>query len=481
VVPGSTNMDTQAQRLAPAPLMDRLVANRHVGVQENHNHPDQQNASAHQFNSRQSTLTLQESPELKVLEGLSGPRTMGATRSQAMPLRMDPIRRTERLPPQSENRSNAPVFVSGPKEKPQNNAAPVGRRPGTVGSPLVRPGSNTQEAVVPSIENHWPPEPRRADPAHPLVHMANRMSLRSVTPGRPQAEMMHPEVIELDGDSDQPSKRRRMVREGSRIDSRSDPRIARPMGFPVSEGFGPRDIYRRVEPAPEHRSRDQLQFRRDFVPVEAPPAVGHLRPISYVGQHGPDTRSVLDRQHMSGPHEPHPLGVIGSSIVIPEDRALRAAPAIPQNGHVHPGHWHPYQGHNIRTDRPKDPWAMRRGMGGRVAPEITQDRNLYADGFVRAVGHREPPSLGYASRRLNPEVPKPVGDPSQPRTRERDLKYLAAMNMSQAQVPDQRTLPGRVARPEHHRTFSDSTLKTQTHASPPQVPHERPLSGGFMR
>ena len=502
VIPGTANIDNQAQRMPAIPLMDRQVAKRHVGVQDNYIHLDaQQSSSAYKY-SNKSGLTTQDSPELQVLEELSGPwetyrradvapghrpqdqlqfrrdfmpveqppavgqprpvsyvngqhgldtrsvldrqhmsgpqesrslngvsgssvivsegertfraapavsgsRNMNVAHSQDVPpLRMDPILRTERLPPQSENKSNAPVFVSGPKEKPQNNVAPPGRRPG-VNSPLVRPGSNTQESVVPSIENFWPPESWRADAAHPLVHMANRMSLRSVTPGRPQAELMHhPDVIEQDSNGDQPSKRRRLACQGSRIDPRPDPRIARPMGFPVSEGFGPRETYRRAEIAPEH--------------------------------------------------------------------------------------WHPYHtDRNLRSDRiPNEQWGMRRNpMDGRIVPENPQDRNLYADGFVRPVDHREPPSFEYTSRRLAPEAkpkpkPLPIGDLSQPtRTRQRDIEYLGSKHTSQSQVSSHQrgALPigTRVARPDHLRTFSDSTTaKIQPHVSPLQVPRERPLSGG---
>jgi hypothetical protein len=474
------------------PLMDRQMAMRHVGVKDIHAPLDtQQSTSAYNFN-KNAGLTTQESPELQVLEDFSGPRepyrraelaqghrpqdqfqyrrdfmpvehtpsvghprpvsyfngqhgldtrsvldrqhmsgphelrslsgisgpnvivsegdrtfraapvasgprNVNMAHSQDVPpLRMDSILRTERLPPQSENRPNARVFVSGPNEKPQNNVAPPGRRPG-VNSPNSRPASNIQESVVPSIENFWQQESWRADASYPLVHMANRMSLRSVTPGRPQ-----PDTMEKDGNGDQPSKRRRLASQGPRIDSRPDPRIARPMGFPVSEGFGPRELHRRVE-------------------------------------FGPDQ-------------------------------------------------WHPYHSdRNLRSDRAlNEQWGMRRNpMDGRIVPENPQDRNLYADGFVRPVDHREPPSFEYASRRLAPEVkPKPLGDLSQPsRTRQRDLDYLGVNHTSQFQaLSDQRgPLPKgvRVARPDHLRNYSDSTTaKLQPHASPSQIPRDRPLSGG---
>ncbi|KAK9854068.1 protein of unknown function DUF2293 [Penicillium brevicompactum] len=468
VIPGSASMDNQAQRMSAIPLMDRSVAQRHVGVQDTHS--DIQKTSSHNFSSRKPGLTRQESPELQILEELSGPRNMNMPYSNLPPMGMD--LRPERLPPQSENRSNAPVFVSGPTEKIQNNVVPLGRRPGAVNSPLVRPGSNTQESVVPSIEASWPQETRRTDPAYPLVHMANQMSLRSVTPGRPQGELKHhSDVIEIDGNGDPPSKKRRMGREGSRVDPRPDPRMARPIGFPVSEGYVPRDAYRRAENAPEHRPQDQLQFRRDIVPVEPPPSVGYPR-FSFAK--GPDPRTCWPQE--SRP----PNGVSSSSIIFPEERASTVH--FPRPGYSTSNHWHPYYDRNPRVDRPNEQRGIRRPrMDARPVPENTQERSLYADGFIRPVDHREPPSFEFSFRRLAPETKlKPIGDASQSRNRERDSKYLATKNMSQVQVDPRGQLPARSVHPEHHRTFSDSVPKSQPHASPPQVPRERPSSGGFI-
>ncbi|CAI7582699.1 unnamed protein product [Penicillium glandicola] len=494
VLPGSASNDNQAHRVLAIPLMDRQVAKRHIGVQENYLNSDtQQKYSTRELNARPSGLTNQESPELQILEELSGPRNVNMTHSQDVtPSRMEPRFRQERLPPQSD-RTNAPVFVSGPKENRQK-LTPVGRRPDYVTSPLLRPGSNTQDSILPSIENPRPSESRRADGTHPLVHMTNKMSLRSVTPGHPQGEMVHhPDAIEKEGDSEQASKRRRLAyREGSRPESRPDPWSARPMGLPVSEAFGPLS-YRRVELVPDHRPQDQPHFRRDYLPVEQPPVVGHQRErnpnlLSYSNaQHGLETRSVLGRQHTSGPHEPQSqAGLSGTSIVSEGDRTFRTAPAV-----SNPGPWHSYHGdRSLRSDRvPKEPWTMRRTRidSGRSLPEnVHPDRNLYAEDFVRHVDHREPPPFEYVARRAEPEA-KAIGDPS-PSTRSRDLNYLGTKNQSQSQVSsDQRgpfTKGPRVAPSHDHlRTFSDSVIgKIQPHVSPPQVPQvprERPASGGF--
>ncbi|KAJ5359894.1 hypothetical protein N7517_009085 [Penicillium concentricum] len=488
VAPGSASNDNQAHRVLAVPLMDRQVAKRHVGVQENYLHSDaQQKYSTHELNVRPAGLTNQESPELQILEEPSGPRNANMTNSQDVaPSRMEPRFRQERLPPQSD-RTNAPVFVSGPKENRQK-LTPVGRRPDSVSSPLLRPGSNTQDSILPSIENSRPSESRRTDGAHPLVHMTNNMSLRSVTPGRPQGEMMHhPDVIDKEGDSEQASKRRRLAcREGSRTESRPDPWSTRPMGLPVSEGYGQPHSYRRVELVPDPRPQDQPHFRRDYLPVEPPHVVGHQRErnpnsLSYPNaQHGLETRSVLGRQHISGPHEPQSqAGLFSTSIIVSEgDRTFRAAPAVSNSGP-----WHPYHGdRSLRSDRVlKEPRAIRRRIDSRPLPEnLHPDRNLYAEDFVRHVDHREPLPFEYVARRTEPEV-KPIGDPS-PSTRTRNLDYLGTKNLSQTQVSsDQRPLPiGRVAPSHDHlRTFSDSVIGKLPHVSLPQVPRESPASGGF--
>ncbi|CDM30040.1 hypothetical protein DTO006G1_6254 [Penicillium roqueforti] len=483
VAPGSASNDNQAHPVLAIPLMDRQ---RHVGIQENYLHSDvQQNYSTYDMNARPTGLTNKESPELQILEELSGPRNVIMSHSQDVPpSRMEPIFRQERLPPQSD-RTNAPVFVSGPKENRQK-LTPVGRYPDSVNTPLLRPGSNTQDSILPSIENPRPIESRWTDASHPLVHMTNKMSLRSVTPGYSQGEMgHHPDAIEKEGDSEHASKRRRLTcRERSRTESRPDPWSARPMGLPVSEGFAPHP-YRRLELVQDHRPKELPHFRRDYLPVEQPPVVGYQRErnqnsLSYSNaQYGLETRSVLGRQHISGPYEPKAqAGLSSTSIVVSEgDRTFRAAPAVSNSGP-----WHPYHGdRSFRSDRaPKEPRAMRHtriDSGRPLSENVHTDRNLYAEDFVRHVDHREPPPLEYVSRRAGPEA-TPIGEPSQS-TRIRDFDYLGTKNLSQVSSDQRGSLPkGPRVTPSHDhlRTFSDSIIgKLQPHVSP----HERPASGGF--
>lgn len=483
---GSASIDSQAHRALPIPLMDRQVAKGYLGVQDSYIPSEfQQKYSMHELNARPTKLTNQDSPELQILEEFSGPRNINIPPSQDAPQsRVDARLRRERLPPQSD-RINAPVFVSGPKEN-RPKMAPLGRPLDSIGSPLPRPDSNTQDSILPSIET-WPSESRRAEGAHPLVHMTNRMSLRSVTPGRLHGEPMHhPDAIDREGDSEHASKRRRLAYpEGSRAESRPGSRSARPVGLPVSDAFG-QNSYRRVDSIPDHRPQDQPKFRRDYPPVEQIPLVGHQRerkPMPYPdGQHTLETRSVPGRQYIYGPREfPNQAGLSSASIIVSEgDRTFRAAPAV-----FHPGSWHPYHGdRSLRSDRvPKDLRSNHRTRidGGHPLPENPQpDRKIYADGFVRHVDHREPLPFEYAGKRLELGA-NPNGDLSHP-TRAKEFEYLGTKHLSQTpgSSDQRRQLPiGTKLAPihEHVRTVSESG-KVQPRVSP-HLPHERPVSGGF--
>ncbi|KAJ5129223.1 uncharacterized protein N7515_005262 [Penicillium bovifimosum] len=489
-IPGSASIDSQTQRVPATPLMDR---HRYAGVQESYIHSDfQQKTSGHELKARPTKPSNQESPELQVLEELSGPRSTNLIHLQDVPLsRMEPRSRRERPSPQPD-RTNAPVFVSGPQEKRQWN--PIGRYTDSARSTHPRPGSNAQDVILPSIENPWPSEHRRTEVAHPLVHMTNKMSLRSVTPGYPQGETMHhPDVVEKGRDSEQASKRRRLASEDSRDEARPDLRTTRPIGLPISEGFAPRP-HRHVELIPDYRP-DQPHSRRDYLPVEQAPLIGrHQRernPALYSnGQLGHDARSVLGRQPINGPREPQNRpGLSSASILVSEgEHAFGAAPAV-----SNPGHWHPYPGdRSIRLDRaPVEPRVMRRSRvdHGRPLPEDVQpDRNLYADGFVQHVDHYEPPPYEFVARRPEPET-QPTGDLCQ-KPRARDLEYSRTKQLYRTQALSDRHSPlfigSRVA-PSHEypRTFSDSatTGTIQPRGSTPQVPLERPVSGGlaFLR
>ncbi|KAJ5761897.1 uncharacterized protein N7511_005279 [Penicillium nucicola] len=453
------------------------VAMGNVGVQGNYIPSDlQQKASNFEPNTRPIGLTNQESPKLQVLDKLPGPR--GAQMAPDIPTtRMDSRFRYKRLPPQSEDRANAPVFVSGPNDTAQSSEALFGRRPDTTSTLYPLPGSKQPERILPSIETPWSLESRRVDNSAPLVNMAKRMTLRSVTPGRPQGDMMHHnQETEQDGNNDKSSKRRRLYHEGSRPEPLSGPR---PIGIPVSEELGPRESYRRIDLAPEYRPQDQVHLRRNYLPMEQP-VVGRQRsPVSYVyPQHGSHDTRPLDRQHIEGPrHHRSPPEHFSSVLVSEGDRAFRAAPAI-----SNPGAWHSHGDRSIRM--PNEPRARTRIDGGRLLPEeLHQDRTLYADGFVRHVDIREPPPLEYVARHSGPEA-KPIGDFSLP-ARKRATDYPGSNPFSFAQIsPDQRgPLPMRPRMTpvsnNHVRTLSESSPgKTKPHVSPSQI--HRPLSGGFI-
>lgn len=479
IIPASASVDNQAQRVTTIPLMDRQVAKGRLGVHDSYTHSDlREKHSIHELNAAPFKLTTQELTELQTVEEHSA-RNMNMAHSRNIPHPIMETRfRRERLPPQSD-RTNLPIFVSGPKENCQQ-VTPLARHPAAVNPSVPRPGSNTQDSILPSIENNWPSETRRADGAHPLVHMTNRMSIRSVTPGRLHGEMMHhPDVIEKDGNSEQASKRRRLTcREGSRPESRPDSWSARPMGLPISDGFRP-NSYQRVELLSGHRPQDQPHSRRDYPPVDQSSLVGHQRERNLIPHPG--------GHHINGPRESHNqagLSSVNASILVSEgDPTFRAAPAV-----SNPGPWHPYHGdRSLRLNRfPKEPWTMRRTRidGGRPLPENVQpDRNMYADGFIRHVDHRDPPPIEYVARRLESEV-KPNGEMSQP-TRTRNLEYLGPKHLSQTQVSSDQyaSLPmnsGTAPSREHARAFSDSVAgKIQPRVRPSQFPRERSVSGEF--
>ncbi|KAJ5549761.1 hypothetical protein N7535_002297 [Penicillium sp. DV-2018c] len=490
---GSVSIDSQLPRVPATPLMDRQ---RHVGVRESHIHSGlQPKMSAHELKARPTELTNQESPELQVLEELSGPRNTNLIHLQDVPpSRMEPRSRRERPSPQPD-RTNAPVFVAGPQEK-RHKWNPIGRyTDSSVRSTHPRPGSNAQDVILPSIENPWPSEHQRTEAAHPLVHMTNQMSLRSVTPGYPQGGTMHnPDVVERGRDSEPASKRRRLASEDPRDEPRPDLRTTRPMGIPISAGLA-YNPHRYVELIPDYRPPDQPHLRRDYLPVEQGPLVGqHQRERNIAlysnGQHGHDTRAVLGRPPISGPRElQNRPGFSSTSIIVSEgEHAFRTVPAVSD-----PEHWHPYPGdRSLRPDRaPVEPSIRRRSRvdRGRPLPEdIQTDRDLYADGFVQHVDYHEPPPYGFVSRRPEPET-QPTGDVLQ-KSRPRAFENLRTKQLYRTQALSDQHGPvfiGSCVAPSHEyvRTFSDSapTGKAQPRGSTPQLPLERPIGGGlaFLR
>jgi hypothetical protein len=185
----------------------------------------------------------------------------------------------------------------------------------------------------------------------------------------------------------------------------------------------------------------------------------------------------LDRHHIDGPHYHRPQHEPFSSILVSEsDRTFRAAPAISNLGP-----WYPYSDRSLRV--PKEPRVRGRIDGGHCMPEEPhQDRNLYADGFVRHVDIREPPPLEYVARRSGPDA-KPTGDSSLP-ARTRVTDYPGTKPFSHVQIPPDQRVPLPMASrmvpvPHHVRTLSESSPGTsRPHVSPSQI--HRPLSGGFI-
>ncbi|KAJ6150787.1 hypothetical protein N7470_007381 [Penicillium chermesinum] len=142
--------------------------------------------------------------------------------------------------------------------------------------PVGRPGMSPRDQVLPSIEIPRQSEKRRTE-SH-LEHMAERMTLRSVTPSHAHGEAFGRSHGSVPNSPDDPTYKRRRTAcyAGSHRDLRFDPRNGRPI--PVTENLSPRLPYHRVELGPEIRLQDGHNLRQQYPsPQEQPLLLGHLR------------------------------------------------------------------------------------------------------------------------------------------------------------------------------------------------------------
>ncbi|KAJ5622825.1 hypothetical protein N7490_011430 [Penicillium lividum] len=394
--------------------------------------------------------------------------------------------RPERIPMPSHDRVNAPVFVSGPKELQPNHEGQFGP---TTEPPLpsqARPGAFTQDRVLPSIEAPWPLEKRRIDSR--LEHLTKRMSLRSVTPVHSQGEN-HGSGAGPGSPDDQNCKRRRLTYyAGPQSDSRSDARIARPTGVPVSEGQGPRVQYRRDEPGPEYRSQDVQYLRRDQPSLgEQPLLTGHQRerqPGPFVPQIiGLDTRRELDRPHLPEPPGHNSMHSF-QSFLGPSDMmtAFRPVPDVsrpevrsyygdrsPHMNHVRhstleelrPSTWNP----RIDGDRPM---AYTAPLG-----------KQYANGFVRSVDVRDVRPVDYFVERPRPQFTRGAENLIPP-SRARIPDQALSQDLLQSRALSEQRLPSpRVTHSSHQISNHPETApgSRQPQARIPNPRERRPGSG----
>lgn len=355
----------------------------------------QRNISNHGSNGK-AGLTFREPHELHLL-GESRSRNADAVQLQGGARSVqDRNPRSERFPIQPNDRVDAPVFVSGPKKQPQSSDTHSGRRPGSAPFHRTRPVLNSQDTVLPSIENPWPPESSHADGRldHLTKRMSGGLSLRSVTPGRPHGEAFcHDSNVDLDNASDQTSKRRRLAYYGSSRDPHADSWNPRTVAAAAPERIVPGGQSRRVAMVPEPRSAGQEKplIRRDYLPVEQPCGVGHQRdknpsPFGHPLHAIPNARLMPERKRIGNPHDPVSKArpQVLPSYVVPEgERTFRTVPNVPTPGArlVYHGDRSPH------LDRLRP--VMEQPPSWGHVDEVSQGRRIYADDFVRHVDIRE--------------------------------------------------------------------------------------------
>ncbi|CEJ59078.1 hypothetical protein PMG11_07713 [Penicillium brasilianum] len=409
VLSGPSYVDNSGQRLLAMPPMDPPSGRSHVGAQERRP-PLETPPIVAQYKSsgRQPPLITQKLHEIRQPEVANYP-AVNAGYSQGISSypNTSSNARLERPPVSLNNRADAPVFVSGPQELHHpTRESHFGPRTDLTGSLHPRTGSNREDAI-PSIELMESPvlaEKRRADGR--LVHLTNKMSLRSVTPGHSQSETSrHAQPMAPDSPDDQSCKRRRLAHYAAGpVNPHLHERNARLTGHPIPEG--PRGPYRREEVIPpEPHTQDRFYLRRDLpLPAEHPLAIGHPHqrnpaPLA-PSQVSSNARPPLERTRMADPYGPISMHSTQPSLhgygstVTPSARTL-GLPADASYSELRPAY---YEDRSPRLDRarpskPEEPrvplWRSHPDADHSVVHPAPSNGKLYADGFVRQVEYRE--------------------------------------------------------------------------------------------
>lgn len=499
VVSGPIYMDNHGNRLRAILPTGPMPGQSHGGSQERRPPLEiQPMAAQYESRGRSPPLTTQRSHEIRLSDARPFP-TANPGYSQGISYRSTtPLARPERFPPSPDNNANAPVFVSGPQETHQNKESLFGPRTDLSDPFHPRPGPSREDAI-PSIELMDPPglaEKRRADGR--LVHLTNRMSLRSVTPGCSQGEnSWHAHAVAPDCPDDQSHKRRRLVHyaEGA-VNPRPDDWNNRPIPIPE----GPRGPYRRDEVGlPEPHSHSRIYLRRDPPqPAEQPLAVGHphwrnpgpLAPSSVSS----NTRVLLARTHMAdyGPvpahTQPSPPGY--SRIVTPSDRTI-GPPADASYVEVRPAH---FGDRSPRLDRarltkPEERppiWKSYTDADHTVVHSAPSNGKLYADDFVRHVDYREArpaPVEYYIPRSRHQRLPRVEEDRGQPaRTMIPDPHAPQDLPHPQSLTDNRHPRSPRVAPASHNqapRHPNAGTSLREHHSKPNGASRDRRPGSGF--
>lgn len=493
VLSGPVYVDNSGQRPLAMPSTDAPSRRSHVGAQERRP-PLEPPAMVAQYESsgRPPPLITQKSHEIRHLDAGNYPAAnTGYSQGISSYSNTSSSARLERFPVSVNNGADAPVFVSGPQElhhpPRESHFAP---RTDLTGPFHPRTGPSREDAI-PSIELMESPvlaEKRRADGR--LVHLTNRMSLRSVTPGHSKGETSrHAHAMAPDSPDDQSCKRRRLAHYAAGpVNPRLHDRNARPTGHPIPEG--PRGPYRRDEAIPpEPHTQDRFYLRRDLPPVaEQPLAIGHphqrtTAPLA-PPQVNSNVRPPLERTRMSDPYGPVSMhssqpGLPGySSTVTSSDRAI-GLPADASYSELRPAY---YEDRSPRLDRarPTKPeeqraplWRSHTDAEHPVVHSAPSNGKLYADGFVRQVDYREArpvPVEYYLPRPRHQPLPRVEEDRGQPaRTRISDPHAPQDLPHSQGPTENRHPRSPRAAIVSHGQAPRHPNA-----GSSPREPHSKP-------
>ncbi|KAL4814010.1 hypothetical protein BDW67DRAFT_177362 [Aspergillus spinulosporus] len=417
-------VDPRHSSVAPiAPSNQRAAA-------RNLSRPPLNTVAEHRFQrepnlSNSAVLTLDEPYELHPLDRMPEKRRdVLPPFSPPFPLergsKPEPVRHLY----QQADPPNGPVFVSGPKESFERNGNGL--------RPLPRPqvhsqnrNVNPQDHVLPSIENPLPVEIKRPNSGH-IEHLTKRMSgaftFRSVTPHRQVHHDLPSRTFPKEPlGQDHISKRRRLAYDEPNL-------MEKPLSpngpLPLSTHPGTRYARPFVQSGPH--------VRRPFVsPTEARHIAQHESGIAHDSfsttarfDREQNTLAHLgsikayDGQQSSYNHFVNTQAAYDRSPVQARTASDTRYTAAGSNGHdmnLHP-HFsdlpehrvsHNVQVHDVAEVRAlgtTGTWLEPVWRGNNPIPFKPAEENhrLHADGFVRAVGHGDPATLGYRPARPHP-------------------------------------------------------------------------------
>ncbi|KAH8425690.1 uncharacterized protein LDX57_003438 [Aspergillus melleus] len=334
--------------------------------------------------------------------------------------------------------SNAPVFVSGPREFRDQSMD----RPGSpkISGPLPpgQPSLNPQDRALPSIEAPAPTYSRRPD-SGPLDHLAQRMSggfsIRSITPHRPPQKESPQHAFE-DNIRDQAPKRRRVTcYDSSRpFGSRSDIDFC----TAVELNPGERHIPPGYLPAEHLSSLDEPHLRRRYAPPANPRYFANPHPeslqdsMSDVSRVNADLGIIMHQRRSEGlerhpvsrgrlpavreaPGQSHDLGETGT--VLPagqgHQRFIPVRPSGLGEKRMYNLGYH-YDADGMRpAELPRSHGPGVRTKTDHLALHEAPRRRHYADDFVRTIDLHDPIPLEYTPHRPH-QTANPVEVPSPP-------------------------------------------------------------------